>query len=135
MLLNFTSVMAQGVPIRFPRLRLAFLEIGATWLPYYLDRLDEHWEKRHEEEMPHLGKKPSAVFRDSTIKVSIEGKESLLRETIDFVGVEHLIYATDIPHWDGEFPENLEEIRATNVINDKEKQAILRENAKSLYAL
>jgi hypothetical protein len=135
MLLNFTSVMAQGVPIRFPRLRLAFLEIGATWLPYYLDRLDEHWEKRHEEEMPHLGKKPSAVFRDSTIKVSIEGKESLLRETINFVGVEHLIYATDIPHWDGEFPENLEEIRAANTINDEEKRAILRDNAKSLYAL
>jgi predicted TIM-barrel fold metal-dependent hydrolase len=135
MLLNFTSVMAQGVPVRFPRLRLAFLEIGATWLPYYLDRLDEHWEKRGEDEMPHLAKKPSAIFRDSTIKVSIEGKESLLRETIDFVGVEHLLYATDIPHWDGEFPENLEEIREANVISDAERRAILHDNARELYAI
>jgi hypothetical protein len=36
------------------KLRFAFLEIGATWLPYYLDRLDEHWEKRAVIEMPLL---------------------------------------------------------------------------------
>ncbi len=134
-LLNFTSVMCQGVPVRFPNLRLAFLEIGATWLPYYLDRLDEHWEKRGEEEMPHLKQKPSDLFRESTIKVSIEGTETLLRQTVDFVGAEHLVYATDVPHWDGEFPENLEEIRATDVIDENEKKAILRDNAEALFAL
>jgi hypothetical protein len=134
-MLNFTSVMCQGVPIRFPRLKMCFLEVGATWLPYFLDRLDEHWEKRGEEEMPHLKKKPSDTFRDSTLKVSIEGKESLLRETIDFVGVEHLIYATDIPHWDGEFPENLEEIREANILTDDEKRIILHDNAQVLFSL
>ncbi len=85
--------------------------------------------------MPLLTEKPSDVFRKSRIKVSIEGKESLLAETIDFVGAEHLVYATDVPHWDGEFPENLEEIRATDVIDDKEKKAILRDNAEALFAL
>jgi predicted TIM-barrel fold metal-dependent hydrolase len=135
MLLNFTSVMCQGLPIRFPKLKMGFLEVGATWLPYYLDRLDEHWEKRAEEEMPLLKKKPSDTFRESSLKVSLEGKETLLRETIDYVGVEHLIYATDVPHWDGEFPENLEEIRETNVITDKEKQAILHDNTEQLFSL
>jgi hypothetical protein len=134
-ILNFTSVLAQGVPARFPNLKMAFLEIGATWLPYYLDRMDEHWEKRAEEEMPLLKKKPSDTFRDSSLKVSIEGKESLLRETIAFVGAEHLIYATDVPHWDGEFPENLEEIRAANELSDAEKTAILHDNAKELFSL
>ena len=66
---------------------------------------------------------------------SNRGKETLLRETIDFVGVEHLIYATDVPHWDGEFPENLEEIRETNVITDQEKQAILHDNTAQLFSL
>lgn len=134
-ILNFTSVICQGLPIRFPKLKMGFLEIGASWLPYYLDRLDEHWEKRAEEEMPLLKKKPSDVFRESSLKVSLEGKESLLRETVDFVGVEHLIYATDVPHWDGEFPENLEELRATNAITDAEKRAILHDNAQTLFTL
>ncbi len=134
-ILNFTSVLAQGVTARFPDLKMGFLEIGATWLPYYLDRMDEHWEKRAEEEMPLLKKKPSDTFRESSLKVSLEGKESLLRETIDFVGAEHLIYATDVPHWDGEFPENLEEMRAANNLTDAEKAAILDDNAEELFSL
>jgi predicted TIM-barrel fold metal-dependent hydrolase len=134
-ILNFTSVLAQGVTVRFPNLKMGFLEIGCTWLPYYLDRMDEHWEKRAEEEMPLLKKKPSDTFRESTLKVSLEGKESLLRETIDFVGAEHLIYATDVPHWDGEFPENLDELRAVNNVTDAEKTAILHDNAQELFSL
>jgi predicted TIM-barrel fold metal-dependent hydrolase len=132
---NFTSVLGQGLTKRFPKLKMGFLEIGATWLPYYLDRMDEHWEKRAEEEMPLLDKKPSDTFRESSLMVSLEGKESLLRETIDFVGAEHLIYATDVPHWDGEFPENLEELRDANNLTDAEKTAILHDNAAELFSL
>ncbi len=134
-LLNFTSVICQGLPVRFPELRMCFLEIGATWLPYYLDRMDEHWEKRAEEEMPLLKMKPSDTFRKSNIKVSVEGKESLLRETIDFVGVEHLVYATDVPHWDGEFPDNLDEFRDADYLDKAEKQALLHDNAQTLFGL
>ncbi|MGY9004816.1 MAG: amidohydrolase family protein [Alphaproteobacteria bacterium] len=134
-MLHFTSVMCQGLTIRFPKLKMGFLEVGATWLPYFLDRLDEHWEKRAEVEMPLLKKKPSDIFRESSLKVSIEGKETLLSETIDFVGAQHLVYATDVPHWDGEFPENLEEIRATNTLTDAQKQALLYDNTKELFSL
>ena len=63
-----------SLPRRLPRsadaiseLKLAFLEIGATWLPYYLDRLDEHWEKRAKHEMPLLKKKPSQLVREAKI--------------------------------------------------------------------
>jgi hypothetical protein len=67
LLLQFTSMICQGVPLRFPNLKLAFLQIGATWLPYYLNRLDEHRERRAEYEMPLLRKK-RAILRlsDST---------------------------------------------------------------------
>ena len=134
-MLHFTSVLCQGLTVRFPKLKMGFLEVGATWLPYYLDRLDEHWEKRMKVDMPLLKKKPSEIFRDSLLKVSIEGKESMLSETIDIVGADRLVYATDMPHWDGEFPENLEEIRATNSLTDAQKQALLYDNTKELFSL
>ena len=60
-LLQFTSMICQGVPLRFPNLKLAFLQIGATWLPYYLNRLDEHRERRAEYEMPLLRKKRATL--------------------------------------------------------------------------
>jgi predicted TIM-barrel fold metal-dependent hydrolase len=69
LLLQFTSVVCQGLPVRFPKLKLAFLEIGATWLPYYLDRLDEHWEKRAKHEMPLLKKKPSELVREDLFQL------------------------------------------------------------------
>jgi hypothetical protein len=133
LILNFTSVLANGVPIKFPKLRMAFLEVGATWLPYYLARMDEHWEKRGKVEMPLLKKKPGDVFRASKIVVSLEAEEPLLAETIDYVGVEHLIYASDIPHWDGEFPGNLDRLRGANDISRADKEKILYDNSKAFF--
>ena len=132
LILNFTSVIAQGVPIKFPKLRMAFLEVGATWLPYYLARMDEHWDKRRVE-MPLLKKKPSDVFRESKIIVSLEADEPFLPDTIDYVGVEHLVYASDIPHWDGEFPGNLEHLRGVKDISREDKEKILYKNSKAFF--
>ena len=134
-LMHFTSVITQGIAARFPKLKFAFLEIGCTWLPYYLDRLDEHYEKRGHLDMKNLDKPPSEAFRESEIMVSFEGKESMLAQTVDFVGAEHLVYASDLPHWDGEFPDNLDEIRAANDLSAAVKQQILHDNAKRLFDL
>jgi predicted TIM-barrel fold metal-dependent hydrolase len=95
--------------------------------------MDEHWEKRGKVEMPLLKKKPSDVFRASKILVSLEAEEPLLAETIDYVGVEHLIYASDIPHWDGEFPGNLERLRGANDIGRADKEKILYGNSKAFF--
>ena len=135
MLLQFTSIMLNGLTKRHPGLKLAFLEIGATWLPYYLDRLDEHWIKRGAVDSPMLDEKPSDLFRRSNIVVSLEADESLIAETIDFAGAEHIVFASDIPHWDCEFPDNLRELRANNAIPEAAKQKILRDNAKAFFAI
>jgi len=134
-LLQFTSMICQGVPVRFPKLRFAFLEIGATWLPYYLDRLDEHWEKRAEFEMPLLKEKPSELVRKSQVYFSIESGESQLPAAIDYLGADHFLYASDIPHWDCEFPGNLEHLRNHRVLSDSVKEQILYSNAKRLFNL
>ena len=134
-MLQFTSIVCQGLPIRFPKLKLAFLEIGATWLPYYLDRLDEHWEKRAEVEMPLLKKKPSAMVRESKMYFSVEPGESQLAATVDYVGAEHFLYASDIPHWDNEFPGNLKHLRSHKYLSGEAKEKILYKNAKELFSL
>jgi uncharacterized protein len=135
MLLQFTSIMLNGVTKRHPGLKLAFLEIGATWLPYYLDRLDEHWVKRSAVDSPMMDEKPSALFRKSNIIVSLEADETLIAETIAFAGAEHIVFASDIPHWDCEFPDNLRELRENATIPLAAKHQILRDNAKRFFAI
>jgi len=39
--LNFC---ADGVLEKFPKLKVAYLESGCGWLPFWLERMDEHWE-------------------------------------------------------------------------------------------
>jgi predicted TIM-barrel fold metal-dependent hydrolase len=132
-LVQFTSMLFQGVPERFPKLRLGFLEIGCTWLPYWLNRMDEHWEKRGKIETPHLKRPPSECVRAQPIYFSIEAGETLLPETIKFVGEDHFLYATDIPHWDNEFPENIHMIEGRKDLSAEAKRKILHDNAQTLY--
>ncbi|BCI88156.1 hypothetical protein NIIDMKKI_33620 [Mycobacterium kansasii] len=41
-----TALVSGGVFERHPQLRVAFLEAGAGWVPFFIDRLHEHYEKR-----------------------------------------------------------------------------------------
>src|SRR6188472_1226298 len=44
------SMMFRGVFDRFPKLRVAFMEAGCSWAPYWFGRMNEEWEKRGEVE-------------------------------------------------------------------------------------
>ncbi len=132
---QFSNIIFQGVPERFPKLRLAFLEIGCTWLPYWLDRMDEHWEKRGALETPSLKQRPSDCVRQHPVYFSFEADETLLPETFRYVGENHFVYATDIPHWDCELPENLRHTQKRSDVSDETKNKLLYENAKALYAI
>jgi predicted TIM-barrel fold metal-dependent hydrolase len=69
---QFTSMVFDGVPVRFPELTLAFLEAGAGWTPYFLQRMDEEWEKRGHAEAK-LSPPGSATIASSTPPTSRTG--------------------------------------------------------------
>ena len=134
-LLQFTSVLFNAVPLRFPKLKLAFLEFGTTWLPFYLDRMDEHWELRGAVETPWLTMKPSQEFNECPIYVSIEAEETLLGPCLDLLGDDKFLFASDFPHWDAEFPKNLRRLRRDKALTDETKAKLLYSNAKALFGL
>ena len=55
----FNNLIYQGVPEKFPKLRIAALEACCGWVPFLMDRLDEEFEKRGSREAPLLKKKPA----------------------------------------------------------------------------
>ncbi len=97
--------------------------------------MDEHWELRGEYEMPHLTKKPSALFRESPIYVSVEPEEALLPQTIDYIGDDRFMFASDFPHWDARFPKNLETLEQRADLSEQTKKKILYDNARALFGL
>ena len=97
--------------------------------------MDEHWEKRGEYETPHLKRKPSEVVREAPIFFTVEAGETLLPQTIDYLGDRHFMYASDFPHWDSEFPENLKVLWEHPGLSASTKEKILNRNAREFFGL
>ena len=131
---QLTSIIFEGVPEKFPRLRVAFLEAGCGWAPYWMERMDDEYAKRRSE-APALKKLPSEYVRSGTIYFSCEADEWLLPQALKLVGENQIVYASDFPHWDNSYPGSLDEIKNRGDLNDGQKQKILGANARRLYGL
>jgi predicted TIM-barrel fold metal-dependent hydrolase len=130
---QITSMIFEGVPARFPRLRIAYLEAGVGWVPYFVQRMDEEFEKRGHVEAPRLPRRPSEYVKGGNIYFSCEAEEVLLRAATDYVGASQILYASDFPHWDHSYPQSLKELRDRPDLTDGEKRQILSENPRRLY--
>jgi predicted TIM-barrel fold metal-dependent hydrolase len=131
---QITSIVFEGVPQRFPDLRIAFLEAGCGWAPYWMERMDDEYAKRAPE-APNLKKKPSDYVRSGKIYFSCEADEWLLPQAVKLVGESQIVYASDFPHWDNSYPASLDEIRDRGDLSDVQKRKILSDNARRLYGL
>ena len=132
-MLALTSFTVGGVLARFPDLRVAFLEAGAGWLPFWLERLDEHWELLPEQ-APALDRPPSTYFLGRGF-VSCEPEERSVPWVLDRVGDETVCYASDYCHWDCAFPRSVELLAERADLSDARKAAVLASNAARLYGL
>jgi predicted TIM-barrel fold metal-dependent hydrolase len=45
------------------------------------------------------------------------------------------VYASDFPHWDAEFPGNIEHLLVRADLTEGQRRKITRENAVTLYRL
>jgi uncharacterized protein len=98
-----------GVLERFPRLRFAFLEAGGLWASYWLARMDEfHGKIGHM--APNLRTKPSEYFRRQCF-CSCEPDDVALGTVESLDASDLLMWASDYPHYDCEFPGAVDELR------------------------
>ena len=64
--LQITNMMFQGVFQEFPKLRMAYLEAGAGWVPFMMDRMEEDYEKFAARLAPHLKTRRAISSRAAT---------------------------------------------------------------------
>src|SRR5207249_4828081 len=70
-------IVVGGLLERFPRLKVAFMEAGAGWVPYWMERLDEHYEYL-QPTVPWLTKPPSEYMRGGQLYYAFEMEEKTL---------------------------------------------------------
>jgi predicted TIM-barrel fold metal-dependent hydrolase len=126
-----TTVVCGGVLERFKRLRVSLLEAGVGWAPYFVERLDEHYEHRPHE-MPNITKAPSEYLADGRLFISTEG-EAGLAHAFDAIGSDCIVWASDYPHWDSDFPNGVSKVMTRDDLTADQKRSLFETNAKHLY--
>ncbi|GIW41925.1 MAG: amidohydrolase [Candidatus Binatia bacterium] len=123
-----------GILHRFPKLRVAFMESGCGWLPFWLERLDEHYELMPEQ-APNIDRKPSEYFLDGNCFIGCDPDEQMLGYVAKVCGDHKIVYASDYYHWDCKFPNTVKLIAERNDLSRRSKERILGENASVLYGI
>lgn len=134
-LVAFTALTMGGVLDRFPALRVAFLECGVGWVPYWVDRAHEHREKRGDL-LPGMQAEPREYIERGQCYFSFECEDPFVGHFVEHFGPDSLIWASDYPHWDCEFPGT---VATTREVNEALDPAILTkafdDNPRRLYGL
>ncbi len=131
-MLGSMDALTSGLLDTFPKLRFAFLEGACGWVPWWLDRLDEHFEKLPHQ-APHITHRPSEYLKTGRLFFSCESDEPELPHVIERLGEDVILYASDYPHWDCIFPESVNVVLRQEALSESAKRKLLRENAVRLF--
>jgi len=122
-----------GVVERFPNLSIVHVEADAGWLPYWLQRMEQHWEFSGNAEHPELKRRPTAYF-ESNFLVACRGDERTLPGVVALVGDDHLSFNTDYPHPDGTWPAGIAALEAQPLAQASIRK-ILWDNAAPVFGV
>ena len=123
-----------GVPERFPNLKFVFMEGGITYIPWLMQRMDDEYIKR-KNEAPLLSKLPSEYMNE--FYYTTQPLEGAHKNTLEaffrmFDSENHLLYASDYPHWDFDAPSVIYDL---SFLSSAAKRKILGENAAHVFKM
>ncbi|MEK9659281.1 MAG: amidohydrolase family protein [Chloroflexota bacterium] len=121
-------VMMSDVPVSFPTLRWAFIEVSAQWVPWIVKEVRRRGRK--------LGRPvPDDVLAGYNVYVSCETDDDL-PIILKYAGEDNLVIGTDYGHTDisGE-NDAISTFRRREDVSEAVKRKILSDNPKRLYGL
>jgi predicted TIM-barrel fold metal-dependent hydrolase len=132
--IHLTSMLFQGIPERYPELKIVFLETGLFWAPAMAYRLDEYYRKRRSE-APLLKDLPSRYIRRQFYfgtQPLEDPKEPGAMEAVFEMsdGVNRFMFASDMPHWDYDEPAVVHRL---SFLSPEEKAKVFAGNALGVY--
>jgi predicted TIM-barrel fold metal-dependent hydrolase len=129
-----SSLIFEGVFTRFPGLKLLAAEFGFSWLPHMLWRMDQNWHQ-FRKEVPWVKVPPSQTVLDhvrfTSQPIEEPEKPEYLDQILAMIHAERtLLFSTDYPHWDNDFPS-----QTLTRIGPEMRRRIFFENAAELFNL
>ena len=143
-MLACSNVVTSGVLERFPKLRVAFLEAGAGWAPYWMHRMDEYQEVAPDR-WALLAGKPSDYIKSGRVFFSCEPGDEDIPYFVEQVGEHAMVFASDYLHFDARFvgdigpngepyPGTVATLLARDDVPDSAKHRMLLDNSLAFYS-
>jgi predicted TIM-barrel fold metal-dependent hydrolase len=133
-MIAMTCIICGGIAEQFPTARFAFLEAGCGWLPYWIQRLDEHYERRTAE-VPLMKKEPREYLTGGSCFFAAEPDEVLLPAVIENIGDDFILFGSDYPHTDSKFPNTVKFVKGRADLSAESKEKILSLNGMKFLGL
>ena len=133
-MVHLTNWIVNGLPERFPKLKVIWIESGLAWVPFLMQRLDSEYMMRSSE-APLLRRKPSEYMAEMfyTSQPLERSNLKLTEATFDAICAKtQLLFASDWPHWDFDLPSS---ITTLPFLDAEAKRNILGLNAARLFNL
>jgi len=133
-IIHMTNWIINGMPERFPKLKVIWIESGLAWIPFLMQRLDSEYMMRSSE-APLLKRRPSEYMREMYYssqpleRSNLELTEATLKA---MKADSQLLFASDWPHWDFDLPSS---ITTLPFLDEQAKRNILGLNAARLFNL
>ena len=122
-----------GLPERFPNLKVIWIESGLAWIPWLMQRLDHDFRMRTSE-CPSLKRLPSEYMREmyyTSQPMEMVNNREAIELTFKMINAEsQLLFSSDYPHWDMDLPHVIWDLP---FLTDKARRQILGGNAKRLF--
>ncbi|HEU0217643.1 MAG TPA: amidohydrolase family protein [Stellaceae bacterium] len=127
------SFIGGGIYDRYPALRMGVLECGFGWLPFWGRRMDEQYE--YVGSTASLKHKLSGYLSSGRFFCSIEHQEGedMFHAVTGFLGDDVLMYASDYPHSECQFPNSIDNILAWEGLSGEQRRKLLWDNAARLF--
>jgi predicted TIM-barrel fold metal-dependent hydrolase len=132
-MVTMVDMIVGGVLERFAQLKVAFLECNCGWAPSWLQRMDRHWSQLGKNDAPLLTMKPSEYFKRQCV-IGCEGDEADIGNVCQLIGDDNLVFSTDYPHSDSDFPKATQEFFHQEMPADSRRK-ILWDNCVKFYGI
>ncbi len=129
----FTTFFSYATFDRFPRLKLVVLESGASWLGYWIDRMDALAKSPLRVTLA-LEQLPSTYVRRQCW-ISADPDERGLPPVIEYVGADRFLWATDYPHSDHDANYMAELHELGEKLQPEARRRLFGQNAADVYRL
>ena len=125
------SLVFNGVPERFPKIRWALCHLGGA-IPYLAERLDRGFHA-FEDCRAKIQRPPSTYLKEFYYD-TVNFDQGALKLAIDFAGADHILAGSDYPHQIGSIPSMLEAI-AKLPVTEEQRAGIYGLNAARILGL